>query len=424
MGNNIATQYCPCYDLPPVTTIPQTYSPEVQSNKRTNKKTQDTLSPLPPPSHQHQHIKLNSTSLKPPSFRSAGTPQAQQAAFEAKYELLNVIGNGSTSQVRRCRDRFTRQEYACKVIDKKKVHPQYSPVMTQFENEIEVLMKLQQIQQHPNIIHLEDVYITSTSILMIMELMQGGELFDYVVQRGTLSEEEASTMIRKVTSAVSHMHDQGIIHRDLKPENLLLTKIGPGAEIKIIDFGLSKMIDISNSNTQSFLGTRGYLAPEMLKRQAYSASVDVWALGVISFILLCGCLPFDDDSTKINEETAKMKFQLRFPHWAQGISDIAKDFLKLLLNPDAKLRATSKDALEHPWLAETMTTLTKQEKQKLLASPKHIRAVIHTNSNGETTSGGEERQREGNKNNNNEGNNTSKTKESGIGAKIKRNGSF
>jgi serine/threonine protein kinase len=129
---------------------------------------------------------------------------------------------GSTSQVRRCRERATRREFACKVIDKSKVKD-YTPVMEQFENEIEVLFKLQQMKQHPNIIRLEDVYITSTSIFMIMELMRGGELFDYVVTRGTLSEGEASTMIRKVTSAVAHMHKQGIIHRDLKPEVCLLT---------------------------------------------------------------------------------------------------------------------------------------------------------------------------------------------------------
>lgn len=220
MGN--VSQCLPCYDLPPVTMQPVEFANQQsnQSNKKsttptpttTKSKTPaatqngiDVITPLPSTHHQHQHVPIN-RATKQPSFRSAGSPQAQQAAFEAKYELMNVIGNGSTSQVRRCRDRFTKNEYACKVIDKKKVHPQYSPVITQFENEIEILMKLQQIQQHPNIIHLEDVYITPTSILMIMELMQGGELFDYVVQRGTLSEEEASTMIRKVTSAVSHMH--------------------------------------------------------------------------------------------------------------------------------------------------------------------------------------------------------------------------
>ena len=131
---------------------------------------------------------------------------------------------------------------------------------------------------------------------------------------------------------------------------------------------------------QSFLGTRGYLAPEMLKREAYSASVDVWALGVISFILLCGCLPFDDDAGKLDDEAARTKFQLRFPHWAQNISADAKDFLGVLLNPDARTRATAAEALEHRWLSPLPAALPveAEAKKKLLASPKHIRSVPRT----------------------------------------------
>lgn len=327
----------------------------------------DGDAPLPPHQHAHFHRMRDN----------------QEAAFDSKYEVLNVIGMGSTSQCRRVRERATRREFACKIIDKSKVSDAYSPLLEQYENEIEVLMKLQQIKQHANIIHLEDVYVTPTTIYMVMELMSGGELFDYVVERGTLSEEEASAMVRKVTSAVAHMHSQGIIHRDLKPENLLLTRVGPGAEIKIIDFGLSKMLPDVGLSTQSFLGTRGYLAPEMLKRQAYSASVDVWALGVISFILLCGCLPFDDDSAQISDETAAAKFRLRFPDWAQNISAEAKDFLAMLLSPEVGRRASATEALEHPWLRPPEERFgrngtTSPARKSLLASPKHIRNVPRT----------------------------------------------
>jgi len=319
------------------------------------------------------------------SFRSGASPQEQKGSFELKYELFEVLGIGSTSEVRRCRERGpARREFACKIIDKTKVHEQYSTVMQIFENEIEILMRLQQMRRHPNIIYLEDVFETEDKIIMVMEHMKGGELFDYVVDRGTLSEEEASNILRKITSAVAHMHSQGIIHRDLKPENLLLTDIGPGAEVKIIDFGLSKMLpDTQSHNTQSFLGTRGYLAPEMLKRQAYSASVDVWALGVIAFILLCGCLPFDDDSAQISDEAAKAKFCLRFPEWAEGISPEAKGFLAMLLNPDARKRVTSTQALEHPWLGEAALMGT-PDRKKLLASPKHLRSVPRTPQRGGT----------------------------------------
>src|SRR5690554_2881767 len=108
-----------------------------------------------------------------------------------------------------------------------------------------------------------------------MELMQGGELFDYVVERGTLSEEEASVFVRQITSAVAHMHSQNIIHRDLKPENLLLTHKSSDGQIKLIDFGLAKVME--ESVARSFLGTRGYLAPEMLQRSSYDKAVDIWA---------------------------------------------------------------------------------------------------------------------------------------------------
>ncbi|RLN61319.1 hypothetical protein BBJ28_00005326 [Nothophytophthora sp. Chile5] len=165
---------------------------------------------------------------------------------------------------------------------------------------------------HPNIIHIEDVFLTDSKICMVTEYMSGGELFDYVVDKGTLSEVEASAIVRKITSAVAYMHACGIIHRDLKPENLMLTSKSRGAEVKIIDFGLAKLLD-ADDKTASFLGTRGYLAPEMLQRQAYSRSVDMWALGIIVYVLLCGCLPFDDDGGKIaNEKAARVRDPLSF----------------------------------------------------------------------------------------------------------------
>ena len=182
--------------------------------------------------------------------------------------------------------------------------------------------------------------------------MSGGELFDYVVEKGTLSEEEASIIVRKITSAVAFMHSLNIIHRDLKPENLLLTSKRADAEIKIIDFGLAKEMTDTRDHARSFLGTKGYLAPEMLLRHAYDKSVDIWALGVIVFVLLCGCLPFDDDSSRIpSESIAKKRFTLRFPSWATNLSPSAKDILQKLLDVDPKTRFTAEQALAHPWVS-------------------------------------------------------------------------
>ena len=154
---------------------------------------------------------------------------------------MEILGVGSTSTCHRCVHKRTDEHYACKIIDKRLIEDRFEGMMDQFHTEIEALRSL----DHPNIIRLYDVYITDEKIFIVMELMEGGELFDYVVQKGTLTEEEASKIVKKVTSALVYMHSKNIVHRDLKPENLLLRRKPKNAydsvEVKIIDFGLSKV---------------------------------------------------------------------------------------------------------------------------------------------------------------------------------------
>ena len=161
-----------------------------------------------------------------------------QAEFFKKYDLKEVIGVGSTGTCHRCRRKSDSNEFACKIIDKRQIEANFTGLLDQFYTEIRVLKDL----KHPNVIQLEDVFETADRIFIVMEVMNGGELFDYVVEKGTLSEAEAAVIVRKITSAVAHMHSKSIIHRDLKPENLLLTEKGPNAEVKLIDFGLAKVI--------------------------------------------------------------------------------------------------------------------------------------------------------------------------------------
>mmetsp|Transcript_25162 Transcript_25162/g.37183 ORF Transcript_25162/g.37183 Transcript_25162/m.37183 type:complete len:449 (-) Transcript_25162:194-1540(-) len=300
--------------------------------------------------------------------------------LKSKYEMFEVLGVGSTSTVYRCQNRLTSEIHACKVIDKRHLAEQYTDdengTIEQFLVEVEVLREL---RNHPNIIKLYDVYMNDEKVFMVMELMEGGELFDYVVQKGTLTEEEASEIIRQVTSVVQYMHSKNIIHRDLKPENLLLknkagtAQNGGGAkshkgeiEVKLIDFGLSKCLSPASTTTFSFLGTRGYLAPEMLQRLEYDKSIDTWALGVIAFVLLCGCLPFDDDSQTMTmaEMDRTKRFRLRFPRWASNVSSSAKDFLSKLLHTEPSRRLTAEQAMRHPWV-QGETALA----SSLLASP-------------------------------------------------------
>ncbi|CAM9304236.1 unnamed protein product [Chrysoparadoxa australica] len=288
-----------------------------------------------------------------------------EAEVMSLFDIKEVLGVGSTSTCYRAVSKSTGKEFACKVVQKKALDVKYRGLLDQFQTEIMVLKQL----QHPNIIHMEAVYESSTHIYLMMEMMKGGELFDFVVEKGTLSEDEASQMIGQVTSALAYMHASGVVHRDLKPENLLLTHKAKGAQIKVIDFGLSKVL-VGNSAATSFLGTRGYLAPEMLQRKQYGAAVDMWALGVICFVLLCGCLPFDDDSGKINQASAMRKFVLRFPRWAKNLSPAAKDLLHKLLDVDPNTRATASEALSHPWLTgEGVQT------GNMLESPKALRQL-------------------------------------------------
>lgn len=285
-----------------------------------------------------------------------------------KYQLHEVVGVGSTSSVHRCTNKTTGKDYACKIIDIMAMEERFQGMMQQFQTEIDALQQL----KHPGIIQLYDVYLTEQKIYIVMEVMEGGELFDYVVQKGTLTEEEASVIVRKVTSALVYMHAQGIVHRDLKPENLLLKQkpTGPhdSIDVKIIDFGLSKAMVEPVART--FLGTRGYLAPEMLQRRDYTRAVDTWALGVIVFVLLCGCLPFDDDSATVpSDDLVHAKFVLRFPRWAKNLSPSAKDLLSHLLCVNPRDRYTAEQALNHPWVrGETANA------KSLLASPGRIRA--------------------------------------------------
>jgi serine/threonine protein kinase len=154
---------------------------------------------------------------------------------------MEILGVGSTSTCHRCIEKTSGSHHACKIIDKGLIEERFQGMMDQFHTEIDALRSL----NHPNIIQLLDVYITEEKIFIIMELMEGGELFDYVVQKGTLTEEEAARIVKKVTDALVYMHSKNIVHRDLKPENLLLRKIPTSAkdavEVKIIDFGLSKV---------------------------------------------------------------------------------------------------------------------------------------------------------------------------------------
>lgn len=259
-------------------------------------------------------------------------------SFEDTYTISKELGCGATSKVFKCIHNGTGQAWAVKIINKnveKKV----------IRTEIGVLLKI----QHPNVIRMKDIYETQSQIYIVLELVTGGELFDRVVSRGHYSEKDAAKAVKEMLIAVKYLHDNGVIHRDLKPENLLYENLSPDARLKIADFGLSKIIG-PQVTTNTVCGTPGYCAPEVIRGKNYNGSVDLWSIGVIAYILLCGYEPFvDDDEKYMYKKILKADYEFDSPYW-DNITQNARDLVSRLLKVDVRERLTVENALMHPWV--------------------------------------------------------------------------
>lgn len=263
-------------------------------------------------------------------------------SVETKYVLKEMLGTGAFSEVRLAESKDKPgQLYAVKIIDKKALKGKEDSL----ENEIKVLRRL----THPNIVQLLETFEDKQKFYLIMELVTGGELFDRIVEKGSYTEKDASGLIRQILEAVDYMHEQGVVHRDLKPENLLYYSPDEDSKIMISDFGLSKMEDSGIMETAC--GTPGYVAPEVLAQKPYGKAVDVWSIGVISYILLCGYPPFyDENDAVLFAQIIKGEFEFDSPFW-NDISDSAKDFIQKLICVNVEERYTCKQALAHPWIS-------------------------------------------------------------------------
>ncbi|XP_062522193.1 calcium/calmodulin-dependent protein kinase type 1D-like [Corticium candelabrum] len=257
-----------------------------------------------------------------------------------KYDLKEVLGKGAFSEVVLAKEKATGKQYAVKCIDKKALKGKEDSL----QNEITVLKKV----RHPNIVQLIDLCDNKTHLYLVMELVSGGELFDRIVAKGSYSEKDASTLTKQILEAVNYLHIMGIVHRDLKPENLLYYSEDEDSKIMISDFGLSKM-DVDQMATAC--GTPGYVAPEVLQQRPYGKEVDMWSIGVIAYILLCGYPPFYHESDQeLFAQIMKGEYEFDSPYW-DNISDSAKDFIRHLMEMDVKRRFTCEQALGHPWIS-------------------------------------------------------------------------
>jgi calcium/calmodulin-dependent protein kinase I len=270
-----------------------------------------------------------------------------QGKIEDDYELGSKIGKGAFSVVYEAIEKSTKEHYAIKCINKKFIKKKL------LEREIEIMTTI----RHENILFCKAVYESENYIYLVLELVKGGELYDKIVDEGEYSEDEAKLIVLQIINAVEYLHKNGIAHRDLKPENILCgTKEISRTNgkrfrkeiIKVADFGLSKMF--SREDLISRCGSPTYVAPEVLMAKPYDKAVDMWAVGVITFVILTGCFPFFEEGNNYGALYKKIiDVNYSFPEEPQ-LSDEAKDFISKLLVKDSTERYTPEKCRNHPWL--------------------------------------------------------------------------
>ena len=268
----------------------------------------------------------------------------QQKSLFDKYEIKQKIGNGKFGLVKCGINKETKKPVAIKIMAKKNMDKSDLELA---KVEIDIL----KIGQHPNIIKLYDIYENENYIYIIMEYCSGGDLLSYFEYNDyELPETKVCEIIHKLSMAIYYLHSYGIVHRDLKPENILMTDLSAQADIRLLDFGLSKIVGNEEKCTEPY-GTLSFVAPEVLQGKPYDKSVDLWSIGIITFLLLCGYLPFDDRHSE--REIARQTIQDPVPFeekiWSK-YSPEAKTFVDGLLQKKPEKRYTIKEVLEHPWI--------------------------------------------------------------------------
>ena len=268
----------------------------------------------------------------------------QNKSLFDKYEIKQKIGNGKFGLVKCGINKETKKPVAIKIMAKKNMDKSDLELA---KVEIDIL----KIGQHPNIIKLYDVYENENYIYIIMEYCSGGDLLSYFeYHEYELPETKVCEIIHKLSMAVYYLHSYGIVHRDLKPENILMTDLSPKADIRLLDFGLSKIVGSDEKCTEPY-GTLSFVAPEVLQGKPYDKSVDLWSIGIITFLLLCGYLPFDDKHSEreIARQTIQDPVIFEDKIWKK-YSPEAKTFVEGLLKKKPEERYSIKEILEHPWI--------------------------------------------------------------------------
>ncbi|XP_046873986.1 ribosomal protein S6 kinase alpha-5 isoform X3 [Hypomesus transpacificus] len=285
---------------------------------------------------------------RPGSAAVARSAMMKDSPFYMNYEMdlkESALGEGSFSICRGCTHKKTGQKYAVKIVSKR--------MEAQTQKEIAAL-KL--CDGHPNIVKLHEIYHDQLHTYLVLELLGGGELLERIRRKQHFSETEASRIMRRLQSAVSHMHDVGVVHRDLKPENLLFTDDTENSEIKIIDFGFARLKPPDNQLLQTPCFTLQYAAPEILNDDGYDESCDLWSLGVILYTMLSGQVPFQCQGARTSAEEIMKKikqgdFSFHGEAW-RNVSQQAKDLIQELLTVDPDKRIKMCSLRYNAWLQD------------------------------------------------------------------------
>uniref|UniRef100_A0A8C3C016 calcium/calmodulin-dependent protein kinase n=1 Tax=Cairina moschata TaxID=8855 RepID=A0A8C3C016_CAIMO len=287
--------------------------------------------------------------------------------FTEEYQLFEELGKGAFSIVRRCVKVLAGQEYAAKIINTKKLS-------ARDHQKLEREARICRLLKHPNIVRLHDSISEEGHHYLIFDLVTGGELFEDIVAREYYSEADASHCIQQILEAVLHCHQMGVVHRDLKPENLLLASKLKGAAVKLADFGLAIEVEGDQQAWFGFAGTPGYLSPEVLRKDPYGKAVDLWACGVILYILLVGYPPFwDEDQHRLYQQIKAGAYDFPSPEW-DTVTPEAKDLINKMLTINPSKRITAAEALKHPWISHRATVASCMHRQETVDCLKKFNA--------------------------------------------------
>uniref|UniRef100_A0A7N9AWU0 Serine/threonine-protein kinase DCLK2 n=1 Tax=Mastacembelus armatus TaxID=205130 RepID=A0A7N9AWU0_9TELE len=261
-----------------------------------------------------------------------------------RYKVGRMLGDGNFAVVRECVEHSTGREYALKIINKGKCRGKEHMI----QNEVAILRRV----KHPNIVLLIEEVDTYNELYLVMELVKGGDLFDAITSANRYTERDASGMLYNLANAIKYLHSLNIVHRDIKPENLLVYEHADGSKsLKLGDFGLATVVD---GPLYTVCGTPTYVAPEIIAETGYGLKVDIWAAGVITYILLCGFPPFrgsSDDQEVLFDQILMGQLEFPLPYW-DNVSETATELIRSMLEVEVDQRYTALQVLEHPWVTD------------------------------------------------------------------------